>query len=97
MINKEGRKYQVNPKVALVNGNPIMLPDTLIAESLVVKFNKLIDGKQNIFEVGVKESKQITELITLKVYEFPMINILWIGIIIMVIGFMMSVKQRMRK
>ncbi len=95
VINKDGKKYVVNPKIALVNGNPIMLPDTLIGESLVLKFNKLIDGNKNIFEVGVKESKQITELITLKVYEFPMINILWIGIVIMVIGFLMSVRQRM--
>ena len=97
VINKDGKKYVVNPKIALVNGNPIMLPDTVIGESLVLKFNKLIDGNKNIFEVGVKESKQITELITLKVYEFPMINILWIGIVIMVIGFFMSVRQRISK
>jgi cytochrome c-type biogenesis protein CcmF len=81
----------------LVGGNPIMLPDTLIAESLVVKFNKLVDPEKNIFEIGVKQSEQQTELITLKVYEFPMINVLWIGVIMMTIGFGMSVRQRMIK
>ncbi len=97
VINKNGEKKVLNPLVALVNGNPIIVPDSLISESIIVKFNKLIDPQQNIFEIGVRESKQQTELITLKVYEFPMINILWFGVIVMVIGFLMSVKQRMLK
>ncbi|MFY7964354.1 MAG: cytochrome c biogenesis protein CcsA [Chitinophagaceae bacterium] len=97
VINKEGVKKEINPIVALVEGNPKMLADTLLSESLVVKFNKLIDPDKNIFEIGVKESKQQSELITLKVYEFPMINVLWIGVIIMFIGFLMSVKQRLKK
>jgi cytochrome c-type biogenesis protein CcmF len=44
--------------------------------------------------MGVKESGAITDLITLKVYEFPMINILWLGVIVMVVGFVMSIIQR---
>jgi cytochrome c-type biogenesis protein CcmF len=44
--------------------------------------------------MGVKESGAITDLITLKVYEFPMINVLWLGVIVMVIGFVMSIIQR---
>ncbi len=97
VFSKTGSRYEISPKVALVGGNPIMLPDTLIAESMIVKFNKLIDPEKNIFEIGVKQSQQQTELITLKVYEFPMINVLWIGVIIMTIGFGMSVRQRMVK
>jgi len=97
VFSKTGSKYEMSPKVALVGGNPIMLPDTLIAESMVVKFNKLIDPEKNIFEIGVKQSQQQTELITLKVYEFPMINVLWMGVIIMTIGFGMSVRQRITK
>ncbi|MBS4043328.1 MAG: cytochrome c biogenesis protein CcsA [Chitinophagaceae bacterium] len=94
VISKEGNRYEMNPKVALIGTTPIMIPDTLIAQSLVVNFNKLIDPEKNKFEIAVKESKQVTELVTLKVYEFPMINILWMGIVIMVIGFLMSMKQR---
>jgi cytochrome c-type biogenesis protein CcmF len=95
VLAKDGSKYEMSPKVALINGNPKIIPDTLLSQALVVRFNKLVDAATNKFEIGVKESQQVTELVTLKVYEFPMINILWIGIIIMVIGFMMSVKQRM--
>jgi cytochrome c-type biogenesis protein CcmF len=94
ILAKNGTKYEMNPKVALIKGEPKIIPDTLLSQALVVRFNKLVDAATNKFEIGVKESQQVTELVTLKVYEFPMINILWIGIIIMVIGFMMSVKQR---
>ncbi|MCX6209313.1 MAG: cytochrome c biogenesis protein CcsA [Bacteroidetes bacterium] len=96
VIAKDGTTYEATPKVALVNGEPKLMADTVLSQSLVVKFNKLIDGATNTFEIGVKESKQVSELVTLKVYEFPMINILWIGIIVMVIGFLISVRQRIK-
>ena len=35
--------------------------------------------------------------IALKVLEFPQINILWIGAIIMIIGFVMSILWRRRQ
>jgi cytochrome c-type biogenesis protein CcmF len=32
--------------------------------------------------------------VTLKAFQFPFINILWLGTIIMVTGFMMSARRR---
>jgi len=46
--------------------------------------------------LGVKESAALTNLITLKVYEFPFINILWIGVIVMTIGFSMASWARIK-
>jgi cytochrome c-type biogenesis protein CcmF len=57
----------------------------------------VIDQKTGKLEIGVKESGSITDLITLKVYEFPMINVLWLGVVVMVIGFVMSIYQRVRR
>jgi cytochrome c-type biogenesis protein CcmF len=54
----------------------------------------VLDQDKGILQIGVKESGSITDLITLKVYEFPMINILWLGVIVMVVGFVMSIIQR---
>ena len=67
-----------------------------MAQSLVLQFNKVLDQDKGILQIGVKESGSITDLITLKVYEFPMINVLWLGVIVMVIGFLMSIIQRSR-
>jgi cytochrome c-type biogenesis protein CcmF len=71
--------------------------DTVKAQNLVLSFNKVVDQKKGILEIGVKESASLTNLITLKVYEFPFINILWLGIIVMTIGFMMSAYARLKK
>jgi cytochrome c-type biogenesis protein CcmF len=65
-----------------------------VAQSLVLQFNKVINQEKGILQLGVKESGSITDLITLKVYEFPMINILWLGVLVMVVGFGMSIFQR---
>ncbi|MFY7901238.1 MAG: cytochrome c biogenesis protein CcsA, partial [Chitinophagaceae bacterium] len=94
VLSKEGRKFTARPGLAIKGDTIRQIPDTIIAQSMVLKFNKIVDNK---LEIAIKESGAITDLITLKVYEFPMINLLWIGIILTVIGFGMSVYQRIEK
>jgi cytochrome c-type biogenesis protein CcmF len=84
------------PGIAIDNSNIRQISDTVVAQSLVLQFNKVLDQEKGILQIGVKESGSITDLITLKVYEFPMINILWLGVIVMVVGFVMSIIQRSR-
>ncbi|MCG9899989.1 MAG: cytochrome c biogenesis protein CcsA [Hydrotalea sp.] len=93
---KDGRQYKASPGIALKGNELRNLPDTLVSQSLVVQFNKVIDQANGKLEIGIKESAAVTDLITLKVYQFPMINVLWLGIIVMVIGFFMSVYQRIK-
>lgn len=96
VMSKEGLTYKANPGIALTGTENIrFLPDTVKAQSLVLNFNKV--GDNNQLEIGFKESGAINDLVTLKVYQFPMINVLWLGILVMVIGFIMSVVQRTRK
>lgn len=94
---KNGGRYPLTPGMA-INGTrwrPII--DTVVAQSLAVSFNKVVDEKKGVLEIGVKQNASITSLLTLKVYEFPMINLLWLGTILMVIGFFMAVIQRAQK
>jgi cytochrome c-type biogenesis protein CcmF len=72
-----------------------LINDTIRSQSLVLQFNKVIDQKTGKLEIGIKESSSITELITLKVYEFPLINVLWLGVVVMTVGFGMSIRQRL--
>ncbi|MDE3251508.1 MAG: cytochrome c biogenesis protein CcsA [Bacteroidota bacterium] len=96
VVAKDGRRYAANPGIALKGMEIRNITDTVASQSLVLKFNKVIDQKTGKLEIGVKESSSITDLITLKVYEFPMINILWLGVVIMAIGFILSIIQRLR-
>ncbi|RXK85810.1 cytochrome c biogenesis protein CcsA [Filimonas effusa] len=97
VIAKDGRMYPATPGIALKGNEMRSLPDTVVSQGLILKFNKVIDAAKGRLEIGVKEDKTMSDLLTLKVYEFPFINILWIGVIVMVTGFVMSMVQRMRK
>lgn len=97
VLSKNGKTYKAEPAIA-VRGNELRsLPDTVSAQSLIITFNKVIDEQKGILELGVKESAAAVSLLTLKVYEFPFITILWIGVIIMVIGCVMSMARQIQK
>ena len=96
VISKDGMRYRAMPVVALKDNTLRVVPDTVIAQSLIIRFNKLADADGGKLELGIKEDKSVQSIITLKVYLFPFINLLWIGIIIMVFGFLMSMVQRIR-
>jgi cytochrome c-type biogenesis protein CcmF len=81
------------PKLAIAKGEVIGIPDTVSNGSLILKLNKF-DGK--IAEVGVKEPNPAKDFLTLKVYKFPFINLLWLGTILMAIGFIISMVRRIQ-
>jgi len=98
VISKNGSRYPASPGIAIMNDSTMRsLPDTVMAQSLVLSFNKILDPKEGKMEVGIKESNFITDLLTLKVLLFPFINLLWIGILVMVIGTLLSMRQRIVK
>jgi len=95
---QNGGIYDVTPGIALTGGNSFRnLEDTVAAQNLILKFNKVKDEKKGILEIGVKETTGIlNNALTLKVYAFPFINVLWIGVLVMVIGLVMSIRYRIR-
>ncbi|TAD81342.1 MAG: cytochrome c assembly protein [Bacteroidetes bacterium] len=94
VISKDGRLYGAKPAFKITGNNLDALPDTVMSQSMVLMLLRPVDLKNNKLEVGIKESTAILDFITLKVYEFPGINILWLGIIITVIGILMSAWRR---
>jgi cytochrome c-type biogenesis protein CcmF len=97
VTSKEGLKYQASPSITLQAMTLQAKYDTVKAQNIVLSFNKVVDQKKGILEIGVKESASLSNLITLKAYEFPFINILWIGVIVMVIGFGIATMNRVKK
>jgi cytochrome c-type biogenesis protein CcmF len=92
-----GLTYEARPKIRIEGMNMQMVPDTIKAQNLILNFNNVVDQLNGVLEIGVKESASLSNLITLKVYEFPFINILWIGVIVMTLGFMLSTYARVKK
>lgn len=97
VISKEGGKYIAAPGLAIKSTNEVrLIYDTVLAQNLILSFNKVIDAKTGKIEIGVKENDSLTSLLTLKVLEFPMIKLLWLGVIIMVVGLIMSIIHRVK-
>ncbi len=92
---KTGSIYSVTPRLAFAKGGYIALPDTINAESMILQLQKVNPDKS--IELAVKESDSIMEYVTLKAYKFPMINLLWAGVVITAIGILMSMVHRIRQ
>ncbi len=85
--------YTIEPLLINKGGNLMAYPDTVTTESLVLQLQKV--NSSNV-EIGIKESDSIMQYVTLKAYKFPFINLLWLGTILMVTGFGMSMVRRVQ-
>jgi len=85
--------YTTDLKLAIAKGTAIAIPDTVMAESLILQLTNF-DGKTA--EIGIKESDSLLQYITLKVYKFPFINLLWLGTLLMALGFIISIVRRVK-
>ena len=95
IYSKTGSHFTIKPTLAIAKGNYVSIPDTLMAESLVLQLQNV--NADNSIELGLKESDAILEYVTLKAYKFPMINLLWAGVGITALGILMSMVQRIRQ
>ena len=91
VMAKTSSVYTIRPILINKGGVAFSQPDTLMPESLVIQLQK-VNGKKA--EVGIKETDSILQYVTLKAYKFPFIILLWLGTIIMVIGFLVSMVRR---
>ena len=94
VVTKEGNTYPARPLYYVKDNQPRYILDTVYAQNLAVGFSKVLPGQQ--IELQVKESERLAPFVALKVYQFPFINVLWLGIFIMIIGFVMSMVRRVK-
>ncbi len=94
IYSKTGSVYSIAPKLAFAKGELMALPDTVIAESLVLQLQKV--NPDNSITLGVKESNAVMDYITLKAYKFPFIRLLWFGVLVTAIGIIISMVRRIQ-
>ncbi len=92
--SRDSFTYHASPAI-IVNGTDISFADdTMYAINLYLHFEGVAaDGSKKI-KLGVKESDRLTDFVTVKAYVFPYINLVWLGLIIMAIGIVMSIIKR---
>jgi cytochrome c-type biogenesis protein CcmF len=94
VVTSDSMKLTARPVYFIKDDQLRDIPDTLFAAGLVVAFRKI--KSQGLVEISVKESSQLAPLIALKVLQFPFINLVWIGTLVMLAGIVMSIIRRVR-
>ncbi len=89
-------KVDVEP-VYYIRGNiENKIPDVIEELGITVNFDKVLPNESKV-TISVLEDAAKTDFIILKAIVFPGINVLWLGCIVMAIGFFMSIIQRYRE
>lgn len=70
--------------------------DTAAKPGLYTRFAHILP-EQNAAEILVKQADEKSDYIVLKAMVFPFINVLWLGTVVMVIGFLLSLWNRTRQ
>ena len=94
VVNKDSMRSKANPLFYIKDNRVIPVVDTVFSQDLAIAFNGVGENKKLLF--GVKESSSMIPFVALKVLLFPQINILWIGTLIMITGFIMSIFRRIK-
>ena len=92
LISKDSLHYQAYPLIQVDEFGVNQIDDTVYAQNLYLKFAGVTDGKK--IKLGIKKSEKLIEYVTLKAYVFPYINLVWLGLIIMALGIIMSAIKR---
>jgi cytochrome c-type biogenesis protein CcmF len=92
LISKDGMHYKASPLIEIDSLGINQIDDTVYAQNMYVKFAGLTENKK--IKIGIKESDKLIEYVTLKAYVFPYINLVWLGLIVMALGIVMSAVKR---
>jgi cytochrome c-type biogenesis protein CcmF len=94
VVSKDSSRYSAQPLLILRGNTTIPVIDTVLAQGLELAFTGA--GESGI-ELGIKEKRSVQQFVTLKAYQFPAINLLWIGVIVMTFGFLISMYNQVRR
>lgn len=94
VYSADSTKYRATPAIHWKGIDTRFVYDTVFSQNIAVGFRG-VNINDKTFEIEIKESDKMVPFVALKVYEFPFINFLWLGTIIMLVGVAMSIRRRL--
>jgi cytochrome c-type biogenesis protein CcmF len=94
VITKDQQKLTARPVLYVKENRPEYIVDTLFSQGLAIGLSRVAENKH--LEISIKESSRLAPFLALKVLQFPFINLVWLGTIIMIIGFVVSMVRRIK-
>jgi cytochrome c-type biogenesis protein CcmF len=92
LVGKDSMHYKASPLIQIDELGVNQIDDTVYAQNLYLQFAGVTDTKK--IKLGIKESDKIIDFVTLKAYLFPYINLVWLGLLVMALGIIMSMVKR---
>lgn len=96
-MNEKGQVYKARPKYIIRNN--MIVPESAAIEELGLKFSFWkINPEEGSIEITMSEKAgNSKDFIVMEAYNFPFINILWLGCIILSFGTVVSIIERKNK
>lgn len=94
ITTNDNRRLKAQPVFYLENSQPKYMIDTVFSQGLAVVLGPA--DKAEHLTVSIKESSKLVPFVALKVLQFPFINLVWLGTVLMILGFVMSMIKRIR-
>lgn len=92
VVSKDSTRYAAIPVIEVDADHLHHVDDTLYAQNLYLRFNG-ITADQKI-RIGIKESDKLLDFVTVKTFVFPYINLVWAGLVIMIMGIFVALVNR---
>jgi cytochrome c-type biogenesis protein CcmF len=92
VLGRDSQQYTLSPLLYVKDNMVYHTADTLFAQNLVIELGSVLNNKK--IQLRIKESSDLVPYVSLKVYMFPQINLVWIGVLIMMTGFVISIRNR---
>jgi cytochrome c-type biogenesis protein CcmF len=96
----DGSVKELNPVYIIRNKEYVTnIDDTLPSLGIYARFSSLlVQGKDSVtLEMKVKQKDPKEDFVVLKILVFPYINVLWLGMVVMVFGFFVSLGNLLRR
>ncbi len=90
----KGPKGELRPIYYIHDKYDNQVTDTLKSEGIMARLEKILPEQQAAV-IQVKQENPKDDYIVLKALLFPYINLVWLGVIVMVIGFLISLRNRL--
>jgi cytochrome c-type biogenesis protein CcmF len=94
VISKDSVSYKATPLIEVDSLGLLNRDDTVFAQNLYLRFAGVAENHH--IKLGLKESDKLVNFVTVKAYVFPFINLVWLGLIVMAMGIIISLLQRGR-
>lgn len=93
VVGKDSTRRTATPMIQVQTNDVQQVDDTVYAENLYLKFAGVAEGRK--IKIGIKESDKLIDYIALKAFIFPYINLVWVGLVIMALGLLLSLVRRL--